>query len=69
VPDLPFGTVTEQIRGVYGYELGAVERELADVAQVRLEPMLGSDSFTREWSRGESLDLDAAVDEALGALD
>jgi hypothetical protein len=31
--------------------------------------VLGPDAFAQEWSRGADLDLDAAVAEALRALD
>jgi hypothetical protein len=53
----------------HGFELEGAERDLADGALSRVRPMLGPDAFAREWSRGEDLDLDAAVDEALRALD
>jgi predicted ATPase/class 3 adenylate cyclase len=60
---------TQMLCSAHGFELEGAERDLADGALSRVRPMLGPDAFTHEWSRGADLDLDAAVAEALRALD
>jgi predicted ATPase/class 3 adenylate cyclase len=51
------------------YKPSAGELELADAALEEARAALGGVTFADEWSRGEQLDLDAAVATALQSLD
>jgi hypothetical protein len=51
------------------YELSAGELEVADEGLARIRGALPAEAFASEWSRGEQMDLDAAVTTALQSLD
>jgi hypothetical protein len=51
------------------YELSAGELELADEALALTRASLPAETFVDEWSRGEQMDLDAAVAAAVQSLD
>jgi hypothetical protein len=51
------------------YELSAGELEVADEGLARVRGTLPGEAFADEWSRGEQMDLDAAVSAAVRSLD
>jgi predicted ATPase/Tfp pilus assembly protein PilF len=72
--DDPGGGVALQSAGralaaARGYEISAKELELADDALTALRRTLGESAFAQEWSRGEQLSRNAALELALQSLD